>query len=244
MKPKILFFDIETTPNILMSWGLWVDGMLSHDNIITERSIICGGWKWQGENEVHTIAINPRRPHNDYNVVKTLHKIVSSADAVVGHNSDKFDMRWLRARCAFHRLPPIPPIIQIDTLKIAKAHFYFNSNKLDYIAKFLGVGRKIKTEFGLWKKCLEGDRDALDKMLRYNKQDIRLLEKVYNILTPFIPSKLNKVLWADREVCQHCGSRSIQYRGYYYTRTRKYRRYQCTSCGTWSRSMKPELEKK
>ena len=231
-KPRVLFLDIETLPNIVTSWGLWVDGMLNPDNIIIERSIICGGWKWQGEKELHIVAIDPKDPHNDLEVTRVLHEIVSSADAVVAHNGDKFDMRWLRARIAFHRLSPLPPVIQIDTKKIAKAAFYFNSNKLDYLAKFLGVGQKIKTEFGLWKDCMAGDQKALDKMTRYCKQDLRLLEAVYDILTPHIPSKLNKVLFANREVCQHCGSKHIQYRGFYYTRTNKFRRYQCTACGT------------
>lgn len=241
-KPRVLFIDLETLPNIVTSWGLWVNGMLSPDNIITERSIICGGWKWQGDKELHIVAINPKDPHNDLEVVRVLHEVVGSADAVVAHNGDKFDMRWLKARIAFHRLSPLPPVIQIDTKKIAKAAFYFNSNKLDYLAKFLGVGQKIKTEFGLWKACMAGDQKALDKMTKYCKQDLRLLEAVYDILTPHIPSKLNKVLFADREVCQHCGSKAINYRGFYYTRMNKYRRYQCCSCGCWARSLKPFKE--
>lgn len=243
-KPKILIWDIETFPNIVMSWSLWVDGMLPPDNIVQERSMICGAWKWHGEKTVHSVAINPSNPTDDYEVVAVLHEVVSSADAIVHHNGDKFDMRWLRARSVFHGLPPIPPVIQIDTKKIAKAAFYFNSNKLDYLATFLGIGRKIKTEFGLWKECLKGNEKALAKMVKYCKHDIALLEQVYEALTPYIPSRLNRVLFADREVCQHCGSKNIQQRGYYYTRANKFRRHQCTSCGTWGRSLNPYVEKK
>lgn len=238
-KPRILFLDLETFPNILMSWGLWVNGMLDHENIITERSIICGGYKWQGESSVHIVAVDPKDPHNDKHVVKTLHDVVSSADAVVAHNGDRFDVKWLRARAIFHRLPPLPPIVQIDTLKVAKTAFYFNSNKLAYLAQFLGLGGKIKTEFGLWKECMKGDAAALEKMSKYCKRDVTLLEEVYDLLVPYIPSRLNHVLFADREVCQHCGSSHIQYRGFYYTRTKKFRRYQCTACGTWARSLTP-----
>lgn len=242
-KPKILIWDIETFPNIVMSWSLWVDGMLPPDNIVQERSMICGAWKWYGEKTVHSVSIDPANPTDDYEVVAVLHEVVSSADAIVHHNGDKFDMRWLRARSVFHGLPPIPPVIQIDTKKIAKAAFYFNSNKLDYLATFLGIGRKIKTEFGLWKECLKGNETALAKMVKYCKHDIALLEQVYEALTPYIPSRLNRVLFADREVCQHCGSKHIQYRGFYYTRTNKFRRYSCTECGTWSRSLTPYKEK-
>lgn len=238
--PKILFWDIETFPNILMSWGLWVDGGLDHKNIITERSIICGSWKWQGEKKVWSVHIDHKKPHDDLHVVQWLSDVVANADAIVHHNGDSFDLRWLRARMVFHRLKPLPPVITIDTKKIAKAAFYFNSNKLDYLAQFLGIGSKIKTEFGLWKDCMAGDAKALDLMVEYNKHDVTLLEKVYNLLVPHIPSKLNKVLFKEREVCQHCGSHNIQYRGFYYTRSNKFRRYQCTECGTWSHSLKKE----
>lgn len=241
-KPKILFIDLETFPNIVMSWGLWVNGMLPHDNIVQERSIICGAWKWQGDKKLYSVAIDPKKPHDDYKVVRELHKIVSSADAVVGHNSDKFDMRWLRARIAYYGLPPLPPVIQIDTKKIAKAAFYFNSNKLDYLSQYLGVGRKIKTEFGLWKECLRGNKKALGKMIVYNKNDIILLEEVYNILAPHIPAKLNRVLFTDRDVCQHCGSKHIHYRGYHHTKSNRFKKYQCQDCGNWSRGTKPVKE--
>lgn len=244
MKPRILYWDIETFPNIVMSWSLWVNGGLDPDNIVQERSIICAAWKWQGEKQVHHVSISPAHPIDDRKVVETLHKVISSADAIVHHNGDKFDIRWLRTRIAYHGLSPLPPLIQIDTKKIAKAAFYFNSNKLSYLAQFLGIGAKIKTEFGLWKQCLLGDKVALAKMVRYNKRDVRLLEKVYDVLVPHIPSRLNKRLFHNGEVCQYCGSGNIQHRGYYYTRTKKYQRYQCNDCHTWGRTMSPLKENK
>jgi uncharacterized protein YprB with RNaseH-like and TPR domain len=225
-----------------MSWGLWVNGALNHDSVVQERSIICGSWKWLGEKKVHSVAIDVKNPTDDAEVVGVLHGIVSSADAVVHHHGDSFDLPWLKARSVFYDLPPIPPLIQIDTRKLAKKAFYFNSNKLDYLAKFLGFGRKLKTDFDLWKKCLAGDQSALDKMVRYNKRDVLLLEKIYKRLVPHIPAPLNRVLFVDREVCQNCGSSHVQYRGFYYTPTSKFRRYQCMAkgCGTWSRSTKKE----
>ena len=66
-----------------------------------------------------------------------------------------------------------------STLKLSRSKFKFNSNKLDYIAKYLGMGEKIKTEFGLWKDIvLNKDKDAMAKMVKYCQQDVRLLEKV------------------------------------------------------------------
>jgi DNA polymerase elongation subunit (family B) len=239
-KPRVLFYDIETSPNEMWSWSLRIpSGYLSHDNIKKERNIICGGWKWQGKQKVHTVAVKHTNPHDDRAVVKALREAVASADAVVHHNGDQFDMKWLRARILYHKLPPLPPVLQIDTKKIAKSHFYFNSNRLDYLARFLGIGCKIKTDFDLWKSVMSGVKAALAKMLAYNKHDVVLLEKVYNRLLPHAPVRLKR-LYAEKESCQHCGGSEVQYRGYHYTIANKYKRYQCLGCGKWGHSAKAE----
>ena len=58
-----------------------------------------------------------------------------------------------------------------------------NSNKLDYISKFLGAEGKISTEMKLWddiilRKCPK----AMIEMLTYCEEDVRQLEIVYNAL--------------------------------------------------------------
>src|SRR5690606_7200301 len=149
--------------------------------------IICASWKWQGDRKVESISVSPSNPTNDKPVLQKLLEVMNEADAVVAHNGDKFDMRWIRARLAFHRLPPLPPVVQIDTKKIAKSAFYFNSNRLEYLARYLGLGSKVKTGgYGLWKKCMNGDKTALEKMVRYNKHDVTLLEDVFDVLYPHV----------------------------------------------------------
>ena len=74
----------------------------------------------------------------------------------------------------------------IDTLKMARAGFKFNSNKLDYMGDYLGLGQKIKTEFNLWKDItLKNCPIAMNKMVKYCKRDVTLLEEVYNKLQPY-----------------------------------------------------------
>ena len=58
----------------------------------------------------------------------------------------------------------MPPIISVDTLKEARKVFKFSSNKLDYIAQYLGVGAKMDTGgIALWEGCATGSRKALRK---------------------------------------------------------------------------------
>jgi uncharacterized protein YprB with RNaseH-like and TPR domain len=227
---KVLFWDIETLPLDITSWTLF-DLKVSHENILRDFSLICAAWKWFGEKEVHCVAVDPANPTDDGNVVRTLHAVLSEADVVVAHNGDKFDMKKFKTRALAHGLPPLPSIQSIDTLKVAKKNFGFTSNRLDYLGKFLGVGRKIKTEYDLWLDILEGDEKALAKMVRYNKYDVVLLEKVYKALRPYMTNHPNTGLFTeDPKVCPICGAGLVK-RGFRYHRTTKRQQYQCKRCG-------------
>ena len=136
-------------------------------------------------------------------------EVANSADELVGHNGDKFDLAWIRTRCLFHRISVFPVYTTIDTLKLSRSKFKFNSNKLDYIAKYLGMGEKIKTEFGLWKDIvLNKDKEAMSKMIKYCQQDVKLLEKVYKELSTHIFAKTHYgvIFGEDRGSCPECGS--------------------------------------
>ena len=184
---KKLFFDIETSPNVTFSWRIGNKINLSHDNIIQERAIICICWKWEGEDKVHSLQWDKGC---DKEMLKKFSKIIDSADIIIGQNSDKFDIKWLRTRCIYHNIFISPKFNSIDTLKFAKSGFNFNSNKLDYMGQFLGVGQKIHTEYNLWKDIvLNNSKEAMLKMVTYCKQDVQLLEEVYNKLQNYVPEK-------------------------------------------------------
>ena len=62
---------------------------------------------------------------------------------------------------------------------------------MDYIGKVLVDDVKIKTDNQLWIDVLNGSRQAVDDMLEYNKQDVILLEKVFDKLRPHIELGIN-----------------------------------------------------
>lgn len=183
-RPKrILYFDLEVSANIVFSWRIGRDINISHDDIIQERAIICACYKWSDEDEVHFIQWDKG---NDKELLTKFAKIIDSADIIVGQNSDRFDIKWLRTRCIQHGIPISSKFNSIDTLKMMRAGFNFNCNKLDYIGQFLGVGEKIKTSYDLWKDItLKDDKNAMKQMITYCQQDVLLLEKVYNKLKPY-----------------------------------------------------------
>lgn len=185
--PKILFLDLETSPNVVFAWRTGYNITLQPDSIIKERAIICASFSWGGEKKVSSFRWNNG---DDKELVKELAKIVNEADILVAQNGDRFDIKWFRTRCIFHNIPLKPKINSIDTLKMAKAGFYFNSNKLDYMGQFLGVGKKIGTEYSLWKDiCLNNCTKSMDKMVKYCEGDIKVLKGVYYKLQPYCPEK-------------------------------------------------------
>ena len=142
-------------------------------------------------------------------------------------------------------MEPPSPYRTIDTKKLAKRHFKFDSNKLDDLAKYLGVGSKLRTEKGLWKDCIEGDERAWKLMKEYNKVDVDLLEKVYRKMRGWDTSNvvnMNFILGTSTH-CKKCGGYHLNKRGLGYDGQTIYQRYQCMNCGNWIRGEKERTDK-
>lgn len=202
-----LFFDIETSPNTGIFWEAGYKKNIGYENIIKERAIICICYKWEDEKVVNFLTWDSKQ--NDKAMLEKFIVVANQSDELVGHNGIKFDLAWIRTRCLFHRVEMFPTYKSIDTLRISRAKFKFNSNKLDYIAQFLGMGKKIKTEFGLWKNILlHKDKEAMAKMVKYCQKDVILLEKVYKELAAHIEPKTHYgvIFGQNRGSCPECGS--------------------------------------
>lgn len=231
---KRLFFDIEVSPNVGLFWQPGHKISIDYGNIIEERAVICICYKWQGQ-KVQSLVWDKK--HNDKEMLKKFVKIANEADELVGHNGDKFDLAWIRTRCLFHGIDMFPAYTTIDTLKTARAKFRFNSNRLDYIAKFLGLGAKIKTEFALWKDIvLKNSPSALKKMVDYCKGDVDLLEKVFKKMSNHILAKTHAGVQQGRgkDSCPECGSEETIISKTRVTATgMKRQQYQCKDCGKY-----------
>lgn len=244
-KIKIVYWDVETIQNIVAIFQLTKNYYIDPSNILTEAYMLCASWKIDGEDKVHAVSVldDPKRftknPADDYHVIKTLHTVLSDADCIVHHRGDAFDKPWLDARILYHGLDPLPPITSIDTYKVVKNRFRLNSNKLDYLGKYLGVGQKLKTSPGLWIRVIKGDKTAIREMVAYNKVDVEVLEKVFKKIQPYVQNHINRQLFGATG-CPRCGSKKVQSRGTYYAQTRTYRRFVCTSCRGWFRALKTD----
>lgn len=150
-KPKIVVWDIETSPIQAWTWSLY-NVNIGHKQIIKDWSIICACWKELGKGKVHYASVlgDPKRfakDHlDDYHVVKKLREMLEDVDILVAHNGDRFDLKKFNARLAHHGLPPIGHILTVDTLKEARKFAKITTNRLDYLGTYFNVGNKIKVD--------------------------------------------------------------------------------------------------
>lgn len=232
---RIVFLDIETAPSLGWVWGKWQQNVIDFEK---NWHILSFAYKWMGEKEVHVRGLidypgYEQNKEDDRALVTDLWQILDQADIVIAHNGDEFDLPKTNTRLITHSMKPPSPYRTVDTLKIARRVFKFDSNKLDELGRYLGVGRKVPhTGFHLWHGCMTGDQESWTLMKDYNKQDVLLLEQVYFLMRPWSRTH-PQVNQGDLTACPKCGSYRVQKRGWDYTLLRKKQRYQCQECFGW-----------
>jgi predicted PolB exonuclease-like 3'-5' exonuclease len=239
---KRLFFDGENSYYTLMirAWQLKnFQRYFDYRDIVKEREVICISYKWQGDDQVHTLDWR----NGEKRMLKEFVDIMGEADECVAHNGDRFDIPTFRTRCLHHGVLMYPNYRTFDTLKKARSKFMFASNKLDYLGKFMGIGGKEEHDgFQLWRDVVEGDQPSmndiykaakgfdtfegfirwheqnwgidvrLDEMIRYCERDVVLLEDVFFVLSPFIDHNNNfAVLTGGKKwECPECTSKRVR----------------------------------
>jgi RNase_H superfamily/Transposase zinc-ribbon domain len=235
LSPRILLLDIETAPNIADVWGLY-DQQLGIPNLRSVGFVLCWTAKWYGEKRIMFASCESG---NGDAMILQMHALLDEADIVVHYNGAKFDIPHLQREFLVRGWQPPSPFKQIDLLRVVRKEFRFLSNKLDFVCQQLGLGGKVKNSgMVLWRGCMADDPAAWREMEKYNRQDVVILERLYDKLKPWIRSHPNHGLWDDGVVCPKCGSAKVQSRGTQTSLTQVYQRFQCTDCGGWHRAVK------
>ena len=145
-----------------------------------------------------------------------LWELLNEADAVISYNGISFDMPHLNREFALLGLTPPAPYKNIDLIRTVRKEFNFPSNKLAHVVDALGVGGKMETGgFDLWVGCMNGDPKAWAKMRKYNLTDVKITEKLYDRIRPWIKGHPHLGMFldagADGELmaCPNCGSTKL-----------------------------------
>lgn len=227
-----LVFDIEVSPAIYWLWKGGYGINVPTGNLLEEAKVICISYQWEGDTKIRHLQWDKKQ--NDKKMLKDFIPILQEAGTVIGHNSDNFDIKWLRTRCLFHRLPCPPDFVTVDTWKQAKKYFRFQGNGLKYIAKFLGLKGKIEPRDGLWQDVVfKKSASAMKEMLEYCDRDVDQTTQVFDLFAPYTHTVGHR--GGSMCDCPYCGSSNTQWAKDRITSAGTKRvQFQCQDCGKYT----------
>lgn len=234
--PRVLAWDIETSPNIGYVWSLWKQN-ISLSQLKERGEIMSFAARWIDEPAENIMFYGGPKKSDYRKMVKAAFKLFDEADALVSWNGKGFDTRWMQRAFLLEGLGRPSAHREIDLMLETKKHFRFVSNKLQNVSQELGLAGKVQHGgFELWVRCLRGEQAAWDEMREYNEQDVHLLVDLYERLLPWIDSHPNRNLFSDEEGCPRCpaGPDALKPRGFRLTNVGAFQRYRCSECGSWS----------
>jgi hypothetical protein len=245
--PKILFFDLESTPMISYNFGLFKQN-ISIGQVVEKPHLICWAAKWAHEEDVFgdVNTAEEMLAHDDSRISKSLWRAMNEADIIVAHYGNGFDVPLANTRFVINGLPPLSPNKSVDTKQIASKYFKMYSNKLDALAELFGIEGKFDTTFALWKGCMEGKQESIDYMFEYNLQDVLVLEKVYYKLLPYAKNHPNFAVYTEEvePVCPRCGGHHlIPIDKKHVTSVSSFKTLRCGDCGSITRERKSVIGK-
>ena len=229
---RILAYDIEAS-NLSADFGI----------------VLCVGFLEVGTDpkttEVYNILDYVSKDNDLIKAEKRLLVDVSArlldSEVWLTHYGTWYDNVFVNTRLLYHKLPVLPAnFAHLDTWKISRNRLKLRNNRLATISEFLGTNASkdaIKPE--QWLRALGGHRPSMDYIVEHCRKDVAVLVEVYERLKPLVLDHPNRGLIDGRGGCGICGEQKLIKRGYHLTRTRKYQRYQCSGCGSWSKGIKP-----
>lgn len=233
-KPKVLFFDIETSP--CLAW-VWKTGKQYIDYKQLKESqlfnIICICYKFEGDKKVGSLDWGYKE-QNSSKMVEEFGKIAETADIIIGHNADRFDIRQINTQRLLNEQAPIAWPTSEDTLKQLRKYFYLPSYSLDYVSKLLTGSGKDKMEFQDWINIVERkDEKSFTKMIKYCKNDVLKLEEVFEQIKVYCKPKAHAgiIIGNGKHSCERCGSLRFRLDGMRYTARGSRQSYECMDCG-------------
>lgn len=241
-EPRIWLFDVELAPLLVYTWGIH-DQNVGLNQIKQDWFLLSFAAKrlHDPEEKIVYCDVRGKKWGDDKALLEKLWKILNEADVVITQNGKSFDAKKANARFVIQGLKPVKPYKHIDTKVLAKKHFSFTSNSLEYLTgKLCKKYKKLKHKkfpgMELWTECLKNNRAAWEEMKLYNKHDVLALEELYFVLSPW-EDTVHLGPMTEREVfhCKNvaCGSGDIKKEGFSVTKSGRFQQYSCKTCGSW-----------
>lgn len=241
---KILILDVERLPGITKQYW-WDRGDLKNRYIhyeTVERSprttIVCA--KWYDQPDVIRLCEWDQGGRKKF--LRNVHRLMSRADVIVGHNIDNADLPWLAGDLHIEaNLPPLPPIKSIDTLKVLRRQFKSGApfKSLDAFCQIVGITAKSDKYDARAMERAVTDKSEKDRkrLVDYCVGDVLATQGLYDFLRPYIPN--HPALFINGEdslrICHRCGHDTKPIPRRYVANVLTYSMQRCTHCGGYSR---------
>ena len=248
---RVVTLDIERIPGRVRTWhlGFTIEGdvwdlnalkditrrRIHADDMIEWPRTICAAWKWYDAPEVEFAAEWEVGGYDGF--MRAVWEVFDQADLIIGHNADRFDARHLMGGWAEMGLPAPSPCKVVDTLKIARGTFAYESNTLDALNKRLGIDAKTdKYDSRVAKAAVAGDKEAQDRIRFYNMGDIAASEALFDRLRPYARNIPHLGMWTDDELaCPSCGHSMTATGKTVHANVQRYEHLTCPNCGAHAR---------
>ena len=247
---KILVLDVERLPGITtQTW--WDRGDLKNRYVqysdvtrMPRTTIVCA--KWYNSPEVIRLAEWDKGGRRKF--LREVHRLMSSADIIVGHFITGADIPWLANDLHVEAgLPPLPPFKTVDTLKVIRKQFGSGApfKGLDAFCQILGIPSKSDRydRHAMERAVTEKSVEDRERLVDYCVGDVLATQGLYDWLRPYITN--HPALFVDGKdkltVCHRCGHDTRPIPRRYVANIMSYSMRQCTNCAGYSRiSIEPE----
>jgi len=256
---RTVYLDIENSPHMGYTWGKWQQNVIAVEEYSCLMSV---AWAWGDDRKIHSAKLPDfksayrNNPRDDSKLMEVIGNVLDEADILVGHNIEKHDVRKSNASFLRHSQLPYSPVKPVDTLREAKRIGLFFGNSLDDLARFLGLGSKLKVltsgnKFDLWLRCMGGNEQAWTKMERYNKHDVFLNRLVHHRLRAWDSMHPNITLMTgESKLCPVCGHKTVRAQeadgseAWAYMKSWRAELYVCTraTCGKYAKGRREKLK--
>ena len=219
----------------LGGWKHTIGRRIHADDVLEWPRTICAAWKWYDQADVEFAAEWEVGGYDGF--MRAVWDVFNDADLIIGHNADRFDARHLTGGWAEMGLPAPSPYKVVDTLKIARGTFAYESNTLDALNRRLGIDAKTdKYDARIARAAVNGDKEAQARIEGYNRGDIIASEALFDRLRPYAKGIPHLGMWTDDELaCPSCGSTMTATGRTVRANVQKYEHLTCPNCGNHAR---------
>jgi len=150
---------IDGDDRVITTWLSTMEALLRKEPVELPNKWLLKRWGIQVFRIDDNLLEFRRDNTNDKHVLMRLFNELANAQVVLGYNTEKFDLKFLRSRAAFWNLPFPSGFYHGDIYTAARRIFTLHNRSLDSVAAHLGLSLKTPVRPHIWLDALNvGER--------------------------------------------------------------------------------------